>query len=129
MFVGTQLKFMQDRRKKKIMKIGFYSCKITLASLRRSSNNFFTLVTFMSAWFLTFQINRTSPEDLNRFPNYLFLYFYQLVIPNVVGTVVLGFYFFQNEKLRHAFLNGLKSTSCFEVLIARPNDLITQLNV
>jgi hypothetical protein len=129
MFLGTQIKLMQDRRKKSIMKNGSYSCNLNFASLRRSTNNLFTLMTFMSAWFLTFRINNTSPEELNHYPNYLFLYCYHLVFPNIIGAVVLGFYFLQNEKLRHVIFNGFKNTLFFETFISRSNDLIIQLNV
>ena len=43
---------------------------------------------------------RSTPENLNKYPNYLYTYMAQLLLPNLVSFLGTSLYFVKNENLR-----------------------------
>jgi len=82
--------------------------KFNRQMISRNTNNFIILILFISILMLTIKVNNTSPRDINRYPNFLYLYVYQMIFPNIIGNFVMGFYFFQNPAISSTILSEIK---------------------
>jgi hypothetical protein len=69
-------------------------------ALANFSTNFISLIIFGLVIIVGLKLNRLTPTDLNIYPNYLLMYFFQLILPNLVGYAVLGLLYMKNSAMR-----------------------------
>ncbi len=60
------------------------------------------------AGFLQLQFNSIETEEYNKYPNYLFEYFYRLIRPTVTGLFIVSFYYYRHHGLRVVMWNECK---------------------
>jgi hypothetical protein len=80
---------------------------------RNSMSSFstnFTGVLIMSTFvFFGLKLNRMNPTQLNEYPNYFYVYFSQLILPNLVGFIVIGIFYSKNTTMRATFFSELNN--------------------
>ena len=60
------------------------------------------------AGLLQLQFNSIETEEYNKYPNYLFEYFYRLIRPTVTGLFIVSFYYYRHQGLRVVMWNECK---------------------
>ena len=87
----------------------------SLDAINRSSISSFTInligLLIMSTFvFLGLKLNQMKPTQLNEYPNYLYIYFNQLILPNFVGILIVGLLYYKNSSMRESILSELKNS-------------------
>jgi hypothetical protein len=86
----------------------------TLEAINRSSLANFTtilvcLLLFCFSIFVGIKLNRLHPTQLNQYPNYLFMYFFQFIIPSIFGLSIPALFYIRNPVMRHSVLSEFKN--------------------
>ena len=83
-------------------------CKIPPESVGKNSSfnskSFFAAF-YVIGWFslysyLQLKINSFSPQEVNNYPNYVFMYLYQLVAAEILRLIIIITHYIVNNKLR-----------------------------
>ncbi len=64
--------------------------------------------TFVMSMLPASLVNEMDPEATAKFPNYLYIYFVQLVVPVAIGALFNVLYYHRNAALRKAVASQLK---------------------
>jgi hypothetical protein len=67
------------------------------------------LLLFSSFVFLGMTLNKPEPLEMNIFPNYVWHYSLQLILPNIVGFIVCTLFYINNGPLRAAIFSEIKN--------------------
>ena len=108
LFVFSRIKFFKLK------------CKIPPESVGKNSSfnsKSFYAAFYVIGWFslysyLQLKINSFSPQEVNNYPNYVFMYLYQLVAAEILRLIIIITHYIVNNKLREKtsiFLRNLMS--------------------
>jgi hypothetical protein len=67
------------------------------------------LIVLASIAFSSTRINSTNPDDLKKFPTFLFIYYNHLVAPALVGTLLVVLIFKRNAQMRRTVFDEMKN--------------------
>ena len=83
--------------------------KVTHSASLTDLTTCFSLVILMGLSTIgTFTAYKIIPQNLNNYPNYLYTYSSQLLVPNLVSFVVMMFYFVRNNHIRISIVREIK---------------------
>jgi hypothetical protein len=80
--------------------------KRSLSDLTTSMSSALALVI---AGFLQLQFDGVSVKEYNQYPLYLFEYFYRMVRPTFTGLLIVSFYYYRHQQMRHVLWNELRN--------------------
>jgi hypothetical protein len=66
------------------------------------------LTIYASFIIVTSKINKMLPMEVNEYPNYIYVYFFQLISPPLIGFSILGLFYARNKSLRESLFNEMK---------------------
>jgi hypothetical protein len=82
--------------------------RINSKSLTGFGINFLLHFTLFSMAVTATKINQTNPKELGDYPNYFFIYYYQLFAPGALGILFIILVFHRNPSLKKAFQESMK---------------------
>ena len=75
----------------------------------------FFIFVFLSYSLLNIKTNALTVEQVNRFPNYLYMYFLQFLGPSLIGILIAIFQYLRHREMRHSiFMEMRDCIVCFE---------------
>ena len=77
-------------------------------SLASSTTNLIAYSYLISTALIMTKLNGIKPEDLQKFPNYIYVYFRFLAIPGIGSLITFFMYFFRHSGLRRLMIGELK---------------------
>lgn len=78
-------------------------------SLTNSKTNLMILSVYFSFIFVTVRLNQSSLAAISIFPNNLFVYFFQLISPILIGLSIAVIIYSRNATMRHFLMNEMKT--------------------
>jgi len=78
-------------------------------SLTSYVTNLGMLSVYFTFVFIAFKLSEIYPTNVNQFPYDIYLYFLQLIFPNLIGFAILGLLYGKNSLLRENILTELKN--------------------
>ena len=61
----------------------------------------FNIIGWFSVYsYLQMKVNSVSPQEVNKYPNYVFMYFYQLVAAEILRLIIIITHYIVNNNLR-----------------------------
>ena len=86
----------------------------SLEAINRSSIPSFTtnltgLLIMSMFLFVGLKFNKIKPHQLIEYPNYLYVYFIQLILPNFVGFIFVYLFYSKNSAMRESIISELKN--------------------
>jgi hypothetical protein len=81
--------------------------KINSQSLTSFGINSLIIFTLISMSLASKRNNETNPKELGYYPNYMFVYYNQLVAPGIIGILFVILVFYRNTGLRKAFRESM----------------------
>ncbi len=95
--------------KRSIFRKNFSLEAINRTSLASFTTNLVCLLLFCFSIFVGIKLNRLHPTELNQYPNYLFMYFFQFILPGIFGLAIPGVFCLRNPVMRHSVLLEFKN--------------------
>ena len=80
--------------------------KSFLSSFTTNLTGLLIMTTFV---FFGIKLNQMKPTQLNEYPNYLYIYFIQLIVPNLLGFIIVGLFYSRNSTMRSSVMAELKN--------------------
>ena len=75
--------------------------------------NVIVLAIFLSFILVTMRLNKLSPIAVNEYPNYLYVYFFQLISPPSIGFTLVGMFYARNSFMRETLMHEI--TNLFKI--------------
>ena len=82
---------------------------INKSSITSFTTNLAGLFIISFSLFIGFKFNELKPQEMNEYPNYLFVYFIHLILPNLAGVVFAVLFYSKNSSMRKSIVSELKS--------------------
>ena len=111
--------FRSNQVEHEMTKRSIFLKNFSLEAINRSSMSSFTInltgLLMMSTFiFVGLKLNQMNPTQLNEYPNYFYVYFNHLILPNLVGFIVAGLFYFKNPAMKESIVSELKN--CFDCI-------------
>ena len=106
--------FRSNQVENEMTKRSIFLKNFSLNAINRSSISSFTtnltgLLIMSSFVYFGLKLNQMKPTQLNEYPNYLYVYFFNLILPNVVGLFVTGLFYSKMSAMRESIMSELKN--------------------
>ncbi len=72
-----------------------------------------SILTFILNALLVTKINYLNAEEINHYPNYLYMYFLQLIEPSLISCIISMLYYFRHPPLKESMFRELKNNFPF----------------
>ena len=80
---------------------------INRSSITSFSTNLSGLLIISISMFVFIKLNEMKPHQLNEFPNYIFFYFLNLIMPIFFGCTLAGLFYSKNSSMRESVMSEL----------------------
>ena len=95
--------------KRSIFLKSFSLNEITRSSISSFTTNLTGLLIMSTFVYFGIRLNQMKPIQLNEYPNYLYVYFFNLILPNIVGFFVTGLFYSKMSAMRESIMSELKN--------------------
>ena len=82
---------------------------INKSSISSFTTNLTGLLIMSTFLFVGLKLNTIKPHQLIEYPNYLYVYFIQLILPNFVGFIFVYLFYSKNSAMRESIISELKN--------------------
>ena len=82
---------------------------INKSSITSFTTNLAGLLIISLSTFIGIKFSELKPQEMNEYPNYLYVYFIHLILPNLAGVVFVALFYSKNSPMRESILSELKS--------------------
>ena len=107
-YIFIQCRIFLYKRKNRIL--GLADSKLSSNSLSSFSASFLSTITMCIAIFMTVKLNAMKLSDIEVYPNYIYVQFYNLIIPNIFGFMMTFVYYVTHPAMTRTLLQNLKDT-------------------
>ena len=104
---STEVKIFPNQRTK--INKNFSLNNIEKQTIADATSNFFIVLGFASYTFVYFKLKQISPIDFNFYPNYLYIYFHQLIYPVLMAGIITLSYYIGHPPLRKTIAREAKN--------------------
>jgi hypothetical protein len=105
--------FRSNQKEGHMTKRSIFLKKFSMEAINKSSITSFstnlTCLLFVSTFvFFGLKLNQMTLSQLNEYPNYLYVYIYQLILPSLVGFIIVGLFYSKNAAMKQCIMLELK---------------------
>jgi len=115
LYVAIQARIYIHRKQRKVDPVLnstnklFNISKIEKQTIADASSNFFIVACFASYFFVLIKLRDVNPIDFNLYPNYLYIYFHQLLWSGLMAATIAIVYYVRHPPLRKTLFKEFKS--------------------